>query len=315
MLNQKGIRVAEYVRRGHPDRMADIIADTLLDEFLKQDPDSRVALEVMGCSSAITIGGELSTKGNVDIPRIVRRVYKSIGYKNEISVRTIISKQSTEIKDLADVGAGDSGIVTGYATNETSEFLPKEVVLAKKIVGELDGLDYLMPDGKVQVTLENSEFKKLVVSVQGEPSVESKLREFLNDRYPEPELFLTVFKNGGFEADTGLTGRKNVLWYGPRVPIGGGAFAGKDATKVDRSGAYWARKMAVEMVKKDGYEKCLIEIAFIIGQDSPISCTANGEKINTVNVSSMIEELKLKKPLFKMASLNGHFGYPGCPWE
>ena len=319
-------KTSEYCRIGHPDRIADIIADTLLDEFLKQDPDSRVALEVFGCHGIITIGGELSTRGYVDISRKVKEIYKSIGYTDQIGVQTNISIQSPEIRDLADTGAGDSGIVIGYATNETKEMLPIEVVLAKRISDKLDEDNRILPDGKVQVTIEGElDFKieNIVVSYQAEKNEDEYVGKVINDvvvnfddneRDYRYEQKLVHFVIGGFDADTGLTGRKNALWYGPRIPIGGGAFAGKDATKVDRSGAYWARKIAVDQIK-NGNDECLVEIAFAIGQDKPISCTINKEDAHTVSVSEMIEELKLNRPLYKVASLKGHFGYIGCPWE
>jgi len=309
------IRTAEFCRRGHPDRVCDLIADALLDEFLKNDPESRVALEVFGSHGLLVIGGEVTSKAKVDITKTARNIYRGIGYKDKIKIEVNIKRQSKEIKSLADLGAGDSGVVIGYATNETPEMLPIEVVLAKQIVEELDNLDWLLPDGKVQVILKDGKLNKLIVSVQGKKEIERRLRAFLKRKYPKARIFLNVFQIGGFSADTGLTGRKNVLWYGPRIPIGGGSFAGKDATKIDRSGAYWARSLAIKEVRSGIHKEALIEIAFAIGQDDAIYCKVNDREISTVKVSQIIEKLRLQRPIFKVASLNGHFGYLGCPWE
>jgi len=312
------MKTAEFVRKGHPDRVCDIISDAILDEYLKQDPLSRVAIEVFGCHGVITVGGEVTSKGFVDIVKVVRDVYKEIGYTNEIGVEVNIVRQSEEIKELADKGAGDSGIVTGFATDETPEMLPKEVTIAKRICNFLDEIPFLKPDGKVQVSIENDIIKELVVSVQGEKEVKKKLEEHLRRFFTFEKLYLTIFEKGGFEADTGLTGRKNVLWYGPRIPIGGGSFAGKDATKVDRSGAYLARKIAVECVKNQNYKEALVEMAYVIGQDFPLYVKINGKEVDVkeeYRISRSIENLKMRKPIFKETSLEGHFGVQRFPWE
>ena len=330
------IKTCEFARKGHPDRICDILADSLLDEYLKQDPTSRVAIEVFGCHGIITIGGEITSNANVNIPEIVKQVYHEIGYKDEIGVQVNVVRQSPEISNLADEGAGDSGIITGYATRETKERLPLEVVLAKRIANKLDEDKRLLPDGKVQVTLKSEvDFKieDVVVSYQAEKNEDEYVKKVVNDiivnidnndRDYNYRLKLVHFKVGGFEADTGLTGRKNILWYGPRIPTGGGAFAGKDPTKVDRSGAYWARKIAIDYLEIEKIEECFVEIAYAIGQNNPISIKINGELKETlitdknmmgITVSEVIEELNLRQPIYKTASLCGHFGYKGCPWE
>lgn len=321
------LKTAEYVRKGHPDRVCDIISDAIVDEYIKQDPDSRVAVDVFGCHGIITVGGEVTSKATINIPRIVKSTYREIGYEDEIGVQANIAKQSFEIKRLADRGAGDSGIVIGYATNETKEMLPLEVVLAKRICSKLDTLSWLKPDGKVQVTLKGKEIEELVVSVQGRQAEKERLRNILQNDFPHKKLYLTVYEVGGFEADSGLTGRKNVLWYGPRIPTGGGAFAGKDGTKVDRSGAYYARRVAIKALKEHKLKECLVELAFIIGRDEAVMVRVGGvdeneEMINIilpgleeVGVSRMIKRLNLKKSIFKEASLKGHFGHKDFSWE
>ena len=234
------IKTAEYARNGHPDRVADIMADSILDECLKQDSNTRSAIEVFGCHGIVYVGGELTTKAYVDIPKIVRKVYKEIGYKDSIGVQTNIVSQSPEISDLANDGAGDSGIVTGYATNETEEMLPIEVVLAKEIADSLDkrmmafpsGKE-LLPDGKIQVTIDEGIATNVVIAYQSKCKVcdglvEGRAIEVLMDYdcYDNKETKIDIirFEVGGFSADTGLTGRKNAIWYGPSVPIGGGSF-------------------------------------------------------------------------------------------
>ncbi|MCK5644637.1 MAG: methionine adenosyltransferase domain-containing protein [Gammaproteobacteria bacterium] len=320
-------RTAEYVRKGHPDRVCDIISDAIVDEYIKQDPDSRVAVDVFGCHGIITVGGEVASGATINIPKIVRSTYKEIGYEDEVGVQVNIIKQSPEIKVHADGGAGDSGIVVGYATSETKEMLPLEVVLAKRICSRLDSIDWLKPDGKVQVTLNGKEIKKLIVSVHGDVSKKEELRTILKNEFPHKELHLTVYEVGGFIADSGLTGRKNVLWYGPRIPTGGGAFAGKDATKVDRSGAYYARHIAIKALKKHNLKECLVELAFAIGQDKRVMTRIKGidqnnraiditlADLENVGVSEMIKKLNLKESRFKETSLRGHFGHGRFNWE
>jgi len=327
MNKNSEIRTAEFTRIGHPDRTCDIISDAIVDAYLEQDPNSRVAVDVFGCHGIITVGGEVTSRATINIPRIVKATYKEIGYEDEVGVQVNIVKQSSEIKQHANHGAVDSGIVIGYATNETEEMLPLEVVLAKRICLKLDTIPWLKPDGKVQVTLIGKEIEDLVVSVQGDQRKKEELRKILQNDFPHKKLHLTVYEIGGFEADSGLTGRKNVLWYGPRIPTGGGAFAGKDATKIDRSGAYYARHVAIETLKKYKLEECLVELAFIIGRDKMVMARIKGvdknEKVRNavlpgledMGVSRIIEILNLKESIFKQTSLKGHFGHKDFNWE
>jgi S-adenosylmethionine synthetase len=315
------IKTAEYCRRGHPDRVCDIIADSILDECLKQDPNSRVAVEVFGSHGFLTIGGEITTKAKVPYAKIAIDTYRELGYTSKFKrITTYVDEQSSEISDLADEGAGDSGIVTGYACNETPEMLPLEVALAKRIADKLDEEDSLLPDGKVQVTTNNDKVESVVVSYQAEKNqdelIESIVLEVLEKT--DVDIKLIHFVKGGFEADTGLTGRKNVLWYGPRIPIGGGAFAGKDPTKVDRSGAYLARNIALNHLQATEDKEALIEIAYIIGKKEPLYIKVNGEARDATelfSVSKVIDRFNLRKTIYKNASILGHFGNKIFTWE
>jgi S-adenosylmethionine synthetase len=321
------MKTAEYVRKGHPDRVCEIIADSLLDEFIKQDPNSRVAIEVFGCHGIIIVGGEVTTNAHVDISKIVKDTYKEIGYIDTVDVHMNISEQSREISDLADIGAGDSGIMIGYATNETKEMLPLEVVLAKNICNALDKKgDILLPDGKVQVTLQNDIATNVVVSYQSiddyDDLVKTLVIQEIGSHYNSVDTKIKIirFVEGGFNADTGLTGRKNVLWYGPSIPTGGGAFAGKDPTKVDRTGAYLARMIAVREVEKNRKQQSLVEIAYMIGSSTPLYIKIDGEmmdnsKICKLKLKDIIKILKLDKPIYKDISLNGHFGSTKFVWK
>jgi len=316
------VKTSEYCRRGHPDRVADIMSDSIVDAYLKLDPNSRVAVDVTGTQGKIHVFGEATSKAEInetDIFTIIRGVYEEIGYKKEMEIEVNIHQQSPEINALAVEGAGDSGIMIGYATKETPELLPLETVLAKRICDKLDKSDKLLPDGKVQVTTEDGKAKKIVISYQSNEESDNYVKvisaeEVIDYLTPETEWILIQFKQGGFDSDSGLTGRKNVLWYGSSVPTGGGAFAGKDATKVDRSGAYFARKLAIKYL--EAFDTVLVEIAFVIGQTTPIMLKINGKEEDCpYTVQGIIKELDLKKPIYKEASLRGHFGDKQFSWE
>ncbi len=323
---------SEYVRRGHPDRVCDIIADALLDEFLKQDPMARTAIEVMGSHGIITVGGEITTTGYINIPKTIREVLDEIGYTEPVGIQTNIVEQSPEIKVLADVGAGDSGIMIGYATNETKEMLPMATVIAKDICDYFDNAEDilkdiygLLPDGKVQVTMKGETIERLVMAIQTkegwmnqktfEDSILKGLEKLpsISGRITKDTLVKIIqFHKGGFHSDTGLTGRKNAIWYGAGIPTGGGAFAGKDCTKVDRTGAYIARNIAMEFVKNGFRGECLVKIAYAIGDQYPYSLLVNGVETpyrEFYTLENLIKEFNLREPIFKEASMKGHFGY------
>jgi S-adenosylmethionine synthetase len=318
------IRTAESVTLAHPDKICDQISDAVLDACLKDDPHTRAAIEVLGGHGIITVTGELTTKTWVNIRKIVKDIYKDCGYHEEIGVTVNVVEQSPEIKKGVDnEGAGDQGIMVGYACFETPEMLPLEVVLARKLTKAMG-----RHDGKSQVTTEDGKVTKVVTSLctSGDMS-DVKLDEVMNKvikKHLAPGLSLKNIwlKNpngswtiGGFHADTGLTGRKLAVDnYGPHIPLGGGAFSGKDATKVDRSAAYMARKIAVDYLKKRKAKEVYVHIAYAIGVAEPLmaAVTIDGrqEKIKGYDLrpQAIIKFLELRKPQFRETAKYGHFG-------
>lgn len=312
--------IAESVTYLHPDKICDQISDCILDEFLKQDPYSKVAVETVGGHGLITLIGEVTSKANLNISKIAKDYYKKITNKN-IIVKSNVSKQSPEIaKGVKIGGAGDQGIMIGYACNENKSFLPNELFLARKL---LDGFD---SDGKSQVVIKNNKVISVVLSVQGKSKLQLKKHiDNLNIFNGLAKYFLNntgSFKIGGFDADAGCTGRKIVVdSYGPRVPVGGGAFSGKDATKVDRSAAYMARWIALKLLKKYGAKEVLVKIGYVIGGIQPLLKVAyiDGKEI-TFNFDcrpeAIIERFDLRKPIYTQTAKRGHFGFINdYPWE
>lgn len=310
------IKTAEFVSPKHPDKICDFIADSILDAYLAGDKNSRVAIEVMGGHNLVTINGEVTSGAR---PDIVALVHKIVGA--EYQVISNIVAQSSEIAQGVDTGgAGDQGIMKGYATSETPEMLPLEYVLARNLCQEVFKL--YPYDGKVQVTLENSVVKTVVVSFQNSKNAELLLlvqKLIQADEYlinPAGEWVM-----GGFDADTGLSGRKLIIDnYGPEVPIGGGSFSGKDYTKVDRSGAYMARKIAREILEKRGAKEVCTKLAYAIGKAEPVMAVAvvDGvqEKITGYDLSprGIREYLKLDTVTYAETCTWGHFGR-NFPWS
>lgn len=336
----------ENVRRGHPDKVCDQISDAILDAYLAQDPDARVAIESFGAHGLLTIGGEITSTADVDVAAIARQVYKEIGFDTEIEVVTRIVKQSPEISAAADRdGAGDQGIMYGYATNETPEMLPKGVVYAAKIVEKLDSekiraaLPWLLPDGKAQVTMNADRPSVIVVSVQhmpevGHEEIERSVRELVllpvfGDELAGASVIINPsgqFTIGGFDADTGLTGRKIMIdTYGGIIPHGGGCFSGKDATKVDRSAAYMARFAAKSLVAAGYAAEVTVSVAYAIGRAEPVMLTAinsTGADLTPVlarhfdfRPGAIAERLGLRDPIYRRTAAYGHFANPTFPWE
>jgi len=281
---------AESVTIGHPDRMCDQFSDAILNAYIEQDPKARVAVECMGGHGKLWVCGEITSSVNIDIPTLIKTKYRDIGYGDKLEVETHLSQQSQDIARGVDAGgAGDQGIVVGYACNETPEYLPLEFVLSRKLTDALTKarqsgrLPYLKPDGKSQVTVNpaGGHIKALVLSAQHDAKVPieqvrsdlQKLAMETLDTKPD-HLYLNPagpFVQGGFEADTGLTGRKLVVdFYGPRVPIGGGATHGKDLTKTDRSGALEAREKAIEILKREDCSEVFVIYSYAIGHQGPI---------------------------------------------
>lgn len=339
----KNTVTVEQVRRGHPDKICDQIADAILDAYLEQDPYSRVAIEVFGTAGKIFLGGEVSTQASVGPEDIALAIYGEIGHADQPEVITNIVSQSPEIAQGVDSGgAGDQGIMYGFATSQTAEMLPQEVVWARRLVELLDGreikekLPWLLPDGKVQVTTRNNKVKTLVISVQHDPKaslqdVRSGIkRHVVGPIFGSPPIRLLVnptgsFSKGGFGVDSGLTGRKIIAdTYGGLAPHGGGSFSGKDPTKVDRSAAYFARWTARRLVKQELGEEITVAVSYAIGIANPVMLKAWNEKGDDLSgrladfnfrPAKMIEDLKLRRPIYLQTSYHGHFGRNTFPWE
>lgn len=314
-------RTAEVVTPKHPDKICDRISDAILDECLKQDPDTRAAIETMGGHGIITITGELTTKAFVDVPEVVKQVYGK-----EIGVQTNIVRQSPEIAQGVDTGgAGDQGIMIGYACNDNEEYVPQEYYLARKLAQHI--YEKYPYDGKTQVTIDGDKLR-VVCSFQNAPKemLEGLVGGFFS-KYPKYQIEALHcnpagdWSLGGFDADAGVTGRKLAVDnYGPRVPIGGGAFSGKDATKVDRSAAYMARRLAVDILESSNAKEVFIQLAYAIGYDQPLQATAIIDGVEKpivgINLSpkGIINFLELKQPIFSETAEWGHMGN-GFSWK
>lgn len=303
-------RTVEFVSPGHPDKKCDFIADSVLDAYLEGDPESRVAVEVMAGHNLVTINGEVTSRAKPDIEQIVKGI---VGPNFEVI--THIALQSTEIARGVDSGgAGDQGIMKGYATSETENYMPLEYELARNLCMRV--YERYPFDGKTQVTVEDGEVATVVVSFQNTKNEE--LLSFVKEIISAKEYLINPageWTQGGFDADTGLSGRKLIVDnYGPEVTIGGGSFSGKDYTKVDRSGAYMARKIAVELLEKYGAKEVQTKLAYAIGKNEPVMAVAiidgREEPITGYDLSprGLREYLKLDQVKFKETCTWGHFG-------
>ena len=309
------IRTAECITPKHPDKICDRISDAILDACLKQDPNTRAAIETMGGHGIITVTGELTTSAFVDIPEIVKSVYGQ-----EIGVQTNIVMQSPEISQGVDTGgAGDQGIMIGYACTENDQMVPQEYYLARKLCESI----YINHpyDGKTQVTILDDDSLNVVASFQNTSSKD--LIHYINDFFANTNYTINSlhcnpageWNLGGFDADTGLTGRKLAVDnYGPRIPLGGGAFSGKDSSKVDRSAAYMARRIATDYIEKYKAGEVYVTLAYAIGHDKPLQASAlvDGKEINIddydLTPKGIVEFLGLKQPIFFETSKWGHMG-------
>lgn len=335
----------ESVTSGHPDKICDQVSDAILDACLRLDPKSRVAVETFGSHGLFVIGGELTTKAEIEAEKIAKKVYRDIGYRDQLKVITNIVRQSPDIAMGVDTGgAGDQGIMYGYATNETTNFLPKAVVLAHQLTLGLEKLRkrkkilWLLPDGKAQVTIINNKIKKILVSCQHKENIsQEEIRKTIINKLVKPlikdldqvEILVNPtgnFNKGGFIADTGLTGRKIMVdTYGGFIPHGGGCFSGKDPTKVDRSAAYMCRFVAKNIVASGLAKKCLVSVAYAIGKAEPLMIEAIDEnskslrKYVTKNFDfrpkAIIEMLDLQRPIYFQTAAYGHFTRQDFPWE
>lgn len=354
------IYTSESVTCGHPDKLADLIADAILDECLEQDAESRVACEVMLAHNKCFISGEITTAAHVDYEYIARCVMAQVGYDpTEIEVEVRIHAQSEDIAQAVDgteLGAGDQGIVYGYATNETLNFMPLPIELAHRLTNRLEEcrreriIDGLLPDGKSQVSVRYADGRfagivSVVVSAQHKAEKDlGQLTEEIKEKVigsvlkeydlSQTEILVNPsgrFVLGGFEADTGLTGRKLMVdTYGGIAHHGGGAMSGKDASKVDRSGAYLARYIAKNVVAAKLADKCEVALSYAIGVPQPtaidIDTLGTGKcredvildavkRVFDLSVSGTIEKLDLRLPVFSQTAVGGHFGKPQFMWE
>jgi len=335
----------ESVTGGHPDKICDQVSDAILDECLRQDLKSRVAVESFGSHGLFVIGGEVTTHAKFDAPKIASRVYRNIGHRDKLKIITNIIKQSPDIAMGVDTGgAGDQGIMYGYATDETPEYMPLGMVLAHKLTSKLEDLrkskklPWLLPDGKSQVTIKNGKIDTVLVSCQHKKSIShDQIEKILIEKLIKPVIGsiegIKILINptgkfcvGGFMGDTGLTGRKIMVdSYGGMFPHGGGAFSGKDPTKVDRSGAYMCRFVAKNIVSKKLAKRCLVSVSYAIGEANPLMVEAydeNGKSLKSYVLKnfdfrplSIIEKLDLRKPIYLKTASYGHFGKNDFPWE
>ena len=382
---EKRLFTSESVTEGHPDKMCDAISDAILDALMEKDPMSRVACETASCTGFVLVTGEITTNAYVDIPKIVRETVKEIGYDkseygfdgNTCAVMVSIDEQSSDIamgvdkaleakenqmseEELEAIGAGDQGMMFGYATNETEEYMPYPISLAHKLAQQLtkvrkDGtLTYLRPDGKSQVSVEYDENDKpvrleaVVLSTQHDPDVTQEqihedIKKYVFDPILPAELidentkfFINPtgrFVIGGPHGDAGLTGRKIIVdTYGGYARHGGGAFSGKDCTKVDRSAAYAARYVAKNIVAAGLADKCEIQLSYAIGVAQPTSIMADTFGTGKVSDEKLVEMIRkhfdlrpagiikmlnLRRPIYKQTAAYGHFGRNDLdlPWE
>ncbi|MEK7075834.1 MAG: methionine adenosyltransferase domain-containing protein [Patescibacteria group bacterium] len=304
-------KTAEFVSPKHPDKICDFIADSILDEYLKLDHESRVAVEVMGGHKAITISGEITSKATVDVKKLVSGI---VG--EDYTINVFATKQSPEIAQGVDIGgAGDQGIMIGHAFSETENLMPLEYVLARNLCKKIYAkYPY---DGKVQITVKGDKVKTVIASFQNTKSEE--LETLVKSLIVSEEYLINpvgVWVIGGFDADSGLSGRKIIIDnYGPEHQVGGGSFSGKDYTKVDRSAAYMARKIAVDLLKEKGAKQVDVKLAYAIGKPLPVMAVALIDGVETnipdkydLTPNGIRNYLKLNEVKFAETSSWGHFG-------
>lgn len=356
---------SESVCSGHPDKLCDRVSDAILDACLEQDPYARVAVETIAKGKLI-LAGELTTTAEINVEEIARQTVKQLGYTdpalgftNQCDIETLITQQSPEIAQGVDVdGAGDQGMMFGYACNQTPELMPLPIMLAHRLAAKIDQvrenkiLDYLRPDGKTQVTIKYENgipiaVESLVIAVPHHPDITLAQLEVdlikhviapVLESYtldPEPQTLIVngtgVWHIGGPQSDAGLTGRKIVVdTYGGYARVGGGAFSGKDPSKVDRSGAYAARYLAKNIVAAGLADQAEVRLAYVIGKPKPLMQqveTFDTQKVSDqeiqnfcdqlldTSVQGIINGLNLRQPIYQQTSSYGHFGKESLPWE
>ncbi|HTJ73341.1 MAG TPA: methionine adenosyltransferase domain-containing protein [Verrucomicrobiae bacterium] len=316
-------RTAESVSPKHPDKLCDQISDAILDAHLEEDPAARVAVDVAGGHGYVFVTGEVTSRAtHVNVGAIVRRIAG-----DNVTVYEHVTKQSSEIAQGVDTGgAGDQGIMIGYATNETPELLPLEVVLSRRLN---EHLYKIWPhDGKTQVTLRDGSIVSVVASFQHAPQkeLETAVLTWLEPYATDEKVVLHInpsgdWDQGGFDADAGLTGRKLIVDnYGPRISIGGGAFSGKDASKVDRSAAYMARKIAVDYLRQRQAKEVFVRLAYAIGVAEPLETSVIIDGVHEtvkgydLTPRGIAKQLDLLRPQFEQTAKYGHFGH-GFTWD
>ncbi len=360
---------SESVSEGHPDKICDQVSDAVLDAVLTDDPMGRVACECYASTGLIVVGGEITTETYIDLPQLVRRVIREIGYtkaeyrfdSESCAVINVINRQSPDIAMGVDTGgAGDQGMMFGYAVDETPEYMPAALMYSHQLMNVLADIrknnitlmPYLRPDAKAQVTLEYNDdgsikrVDTVVVSTQHDPDVEQSkivndVHEYIIKKVIPSSLLddstsyhinpTGKFEIGGPHGDTGLTGRKIIVdTYGGKAPHGGGAFSGKDPTKVDRSAAYATRHLAKNIVAAGIARECTIQVSYAIGVTNPVSLLVNTHGTSTVpdkvisdfimktidmTPKGIIERLNLRRPIYRPSAAYGHFGRDIFPWE
>lgn len=354
------IFTSESITEGHPDKICDSIADAILDEVLRQDPYSNMAVEATIKDDFVLIYGEADTKAHIDYEAIAKAVIRKIGYEEDYTVMVKVNKQSSEIHNAVnhaddEIGAGDQGIMFGYACDESDEYMPAPIYYAHKLARQLTkvrrGNALLRPDGKTQVSVEYKDGKMsridtIVVSTQHAPqATQEEIRELVMNEVIKPCIEESMidentkylinpsgsFVVGGSFGDSGTTGRKIVCdTYGGMGRIGGGCFSSKDPTKVDRSAAYYCRYVAKNIVANKLAERCEVEVAYAIGKSEPVSLCVDtfgtGVKSDeelleiirrnfNFEVGNILKELDLRKPIYSKTSCYGHFGDPQFSWE
>ena len=365
------IRTSESVTEGHPDKVCDYIADSILDAYIAQDKFSRVAVEILCKSNTVVLAGEVTSKGDVDLHKTVKQAIKEVGYADKsapfnaenFQLIQLLTQQAVEIKKAVNKkskkkraqGAGDQGIMFGYATDETpKELMPLPIFLAHKLAKGLaedrksgGKYSWLRPDGKTEVSVEYDgespiKVSKVLVSTQHKKGIKKEriqnyvkkdlMRKTFGEWY-DPGIEVTVnpsgsFVQGGPSADSGLTGRKNIVdTYGGAAHHGGGSFSGKDPSKVDRSATYFCRYVARQIVLAGIAKKVEVQVAYAIGRAKPFSldvnCFGTGDEQKAAKFlkgfdfrpASIIEELDLLRPIYRQTTNYGHFGRPGLHWE
>ena len=361
-MEKRYLFTSESVSEGHPDKVCDQISDAVLDACLAQDPFSRVAVETLVKGDMVVLAGELTTKALVDYSSIVRQVVREIGYTlpgdpfhaDNLKIKNLLTRQAQEIKVAVDgnQGAGDQGLMFGYATDETPELMPLPILLAHRLAKGLaddrrQGYTWLGPDAKTQVTVDYADNRphrvhKVLVSTQhaahvGQKQIETYVREELTprilDSWHHPNLIVLVnpsksFVQGGPSADAGLTGRKIIVdTYGGMGRHGGGAFSGKDPSKVDRSGAYFARYVARQIIQAGLARRVEVQVAYAIGDEKLFSLHVNTFGTGDDQVAkayaeqfdyrpgAIIDFLDLRRPIYRDTAVYGHFGKPHLSWE